>query len=127
MIDKIEYKGIWHIPENPENVVEGTLFFNPDGDAILDLIGAFTDFPSSLQNQKIVLGFTTKGKKITLLDCFENSRSMSFPGINTTSYLVSFIFEGAHFSPYDYILNNLALDFWSLLGMDWVDSKQFGI
>jgi hypothetical protein len=23
--------------------------------------------------------------------------------------------------------DNLALDFWSLPGMDWVDSKQFGI
>jgi len=106
MIDKIEYKGIWHIPENPENEVEGTLFFNPDGDAILDLIGAFTDFPSSIQNQKIILGFTTKGKKITLLDCFENSRSMSFPGINTTSYLVSFIFEGAHFASVEEIKFN---------------------
>ena len=34
--------------------------------------------------------------------------------------------EGYGWLPY-YILNNLALDFWSLLGMDWVDSKQFGI
>jgi C1A family cysteine protease len=29
--------------------------------------------------------------------------------------------------PYDYVLNRLALDFWSLLSMEWVDSKQFGI
>lgn len=35
--------------------------------------------------------------------------------------------KGYRWMPYDYILNNLALDFWSLLGMDWVDSKQFGI
>jgi C1A family cysteine protease len=35
--------------------------------------------------------------------------------------------KGYGWMPYDYILNNLALDFWSLLGMDWVDSKQFGI
>jgi C1A family cysteine protease len=34
--------------------------------------------------------------------------------------------KGYGWMPYDYILNNLALDFWSLLGMDWVDSKQFG-
>jgi C1A family cysteine protease len=29
--------------------------------------------------------------------------------------------------PYDYVLNNLATDFWSLLGMGWIDSGQFGV
>jgi C1A family cysteine protease len=29
--------------------------------------------------------------------------------------------------PYDYVLNKLALDFWSLLGMEWVDTNQFGV
>lgn len=29
--------------------------------------------------------------------------------------------------PYDYVLNHLAEDFWSLLRMDWVDTKQFGL
>lgn len=28
--------------------------------------------------------------------------------------------------PYDYILNRLALDFWSLIEMKWVDSGEFG-
>jgi C1A family cysteine protease len=35
--------------------------------------------------------------------------------------------KGYGWMPYDYVLNNLALDFWSLLGMDWIDSNQFGI
>ncbi len=29
--------------------------------------------------------------------------------------------------PYDYVVNKLALDFWSLLAMEWVDTKKFGI
>ena len=29
-------------------------------------------------------------------------------------------------SIYDYVLNKLASDFWSLLGMEWVDSGEFG-
>ncbi len=29
--------------------------------------------------------------------------------------------------PYDYILNGLALDFWSLLSLGWVDTQKFGI
>jgi len=34
--------------------------------------------------------------------------------------------KGYGWMPYDYVLDNLALDFWSLLGMGWIDSGQFG-
>lgn len=34
--------------------------------------------------------------------------------------------KGYGWLPYDYILNKLASDFWSLLGMEWIDSGQFG-
>jgi len=29
--------------------------------------------------------------------------------------------------PYEYILKGLALDFWSLLSMEWIETKQFGV
>lgn len=29
--------------------------------------------------------------------------------------------------PYDYVTNRLAIDFWSLLKLDWVETKQFGL
>lgn len=35
--------------------------------------------------------------------------------------------QGYGWLPYDYVTNKLALDFWSLIKMEWVDSKQFGI
>ena len=35
--------------------------------------------------------------------------------------------QGYGWLPYDYISNNLAQDFWSLLSMEWVDTKQFGL
>jgi C1A family cysteine protease len=35
--------------------------------------------------------------------------------------------QGYGWLPYDYVLNKLASDFWSLVSMDWVDTKQFGI
>jgi C1A family cysteine protease len=34
--------------------------------------------------------------------------------------------KGYGWLPYDYVLNKLASDFWSLLGMGWVDSGMFG-
>jgi C1A family cysteine protease len=35
--------------------------------------------------------------------------------------------KGYGWLPYDYVVNKLALDFWSLLSMEWVDTNQFGI
>ena len=35
--------------------------------------------------------------------------------------------SGYGWLPYDYVLNKLALDFWSLLGMEWVETKKFGL
>ena len=35
--------------------------------------------------------------------------------------------QGYGWLPYDYVVNKLALDFWSLLSMNWVDTRQFGI
>lgn len=35
--------------------------------------------------------------------------------------------NGYGWLPYDYVLNKLAFDFWSLLSMEWVDSKQFQV
>ena len=35
--------------------------------------------------------------------------------------------KGYGWLPYEYVLNNLALDFWSLMSMEWVDSGEFGV
>ena len=35
--------------------------------------------------------------------------------------------EGYGWIPYDYVVNKLALDFWSLLSMTWVGTKKFGL
>jgi C1A family cysteine protease len=35
--------------------------------------------------------------------------------------------HGYGWLPYQYVLNGYALDFWSMLSMEWVDTKQFGL
>ena len=35
--------------------------------------------------------------------------------------------DGYGWLPYDYVLNGLALDFWSLLDMKWIDTGHFGL
>jgi C1A family cysteine protease len=34
--------------------------------------------------------------------------------------------RGYGWLPYNYVVDKLAMDFWSLLSMDWIDTKQFG-
>jgi C1A family cysteine protease len=35
--------------------------------------------------------------------------------------------DGYGWLPYDYVLNSLAVDWWSVIKSDWVDTKQFGL
>ena len=35
--------------------------------------------------------------------------------------------KGYGYLPYEYVLNRIALDFWSLLTMEWVNTKEFGL
>jgi C1A family cysteine protease len=42
------------------------------------------------------------------------------------SWGVGFGDAGYGWIPYDYVLNNIAMDFWSLLDMRWIDSGKFG-
>jgi len=35
--------------------------------------------------------------------------------------------NGYGWLPYDYILNDLASDFWSLISLNWIDTNQFGL
>ncbi|MBP2649224.1 MAG: papain family cysteine protease [Firmicutes bacterium] len=35
--------------------------------------------------------------------------------------------NGYGWLPYEYVLNKLASDFWSLISMEWIDTQQFGI
>ena len=35
--------------------------------------------------------------------------------------------DGYGWLPYEYINNGLALDFWSLLDMKWIDTGHFGL
>ena len=35
--------------------------------------------------------------------------------------------DGYGWLPYDYVLNGLALDFWSIIDMRWIDTGNFGL
>jgi hypothetical protein len=102
MIQKLEYRGIWFLPENEENELEhitGTLTFDLDKGPDLELLGSLdsNDYSNMNHNPLLILGLTSTGDKITLLRSYEYSRTRSFPGMETCKYQPLYILIGKHF------------------------------
>jgi len=127
MMKKFEYKGIWWLPDKPEEQIPGTLRFTPDEGAVLDLIGSFKDIKdmNKILEPEIILGVSSNGKNITLHKCFETKSSFSFPGFQTSSFYANLVFIGAHFQKLENIkfkslfVHYLHLDEWvNISGFD---------
>jgi len=68
MIEGFEYKGIWWLPDKPEEQVSGTLRFTLDEGTISTLIGPFKDTKdmNKTLEPETILGVSSDGKNITL-------------------------------------------------------------
>ncbi len=113
-MEKFEEKGIWWLPEKPDEKVAGTLNFDPRGRSTLDLIGAFRDWKeiNELSKNSIILGVTHRGKNVTLYRCFETATHASMPGFVSSSYLIDTIFVGHHFEKVsDIVFKNISINY----------------
>lgn len=88
MIEEFEHHGKWWLPNKPQGEIAGTLKFDPAKGSTLELIGSFNPNISNLTDYSspaIILGISTKGKQITLQNCFETSRNLNIPGMISLS------------------------------------------
>lgn len=93
---KLEYKGYWWLPSDPDKKVAGVLTYYPNEKIVLELLGCFGEYSLAILTGKdeedIIYGKTAESKEITLIN---NIRSLSlnfsadFPIVRyTCNYMV---------------------------------------
>lgn len=102
-MEDIEFEGLWWLPETPEARVPGTLRFSPDFGVSLDLLGSLKDqgdhvatVQRELTHPGVVLGLSSKGKPVTLWECWERRKTVNLAGFTKTSFHADFVVVGAH-------------------------------
>lgn len=91
---KLEYKGYWYLPTEPDGRVAGVLTYYPNEKIILELMGCFGEFSWSLltkrEEEPVIFGRTAEGKDITLINSIRSLKINSgadFPLVRYTSIL----------------------------------------
>jgi hypothetical protein len=107
MIEKIECKGVWFLPENPKQEVAGILYFIPNETIRLELIGSLSEKihdPFGKSNDlQVIHGIVKTEKsisKITLFDCYASGGTSQYYIQNIelclTNYNCSYVLFGKH-------------------------------
>jgi hypothetical protein len=104
LLESVEYKGVWWISGSEERL-SGVLKYTPEQGVRLTLFGMLKSnerhFLGSVEvRHEVILGITSVGKSITLVDCLEDDYTLSagVEGAPTDStYRVRLAFIGEHF------------------------------
>ena len=75
--EQLEHTGTWWDPEKPDEKWDGTLRFDSANGAILAVVDHSY---RQLGDYEAILGQTTSGRRVTLLNCFDQSTAGSVPG-----------------------------------------------
>lgn len=129
MIEEFEYKGIWWLPEKPQEQFLGTLRFTCNEGAILNLIGSFKEITTAYHKAlapEIILGISSDGKNIALHEGFETKCELDFSGVPTSSLCINRVFIGAYFQkPEDIKFKSLSVHYLYL--DEWCNISGFDI
>lgn len=127
MINNFQLNGKWWLPSNQKEQIPGNLFFNQFEGPILDLQGSF-DFDISLMKDGtpfyfVVLGKSSEGREITLLNCGLSEQTLYSGGSTTTKYKIDTVFIGNHlYKKEDTIFNEVVINYSFL--EEWINSNS---
>ncbi len=96
-----EYFGWWWLPSDEDSKVSGKLTFSQQDGILLDLIGSFSkEFDFGAETPKrypIILGRTTKGQAVTLVNTTVKRQHFNTSGFTVQLIRVNYVLLGAHF------------------------------
>ena len=128
-------KGHWWLPDSPEIEVPGEFRFSQDEGGKLELQGDLHVLqdgqfhPPIIKNEPLILGISSKGREVSLLNCDQTKGKVSFGeyiGSPETDYRVNYALVGVHVpSPEAAKFKQLKVRFTYL--EDWLDQNLFVI
>ena len=102
---KLEYKGYWYLPSNPDNKVAGVLMYFPNEKIVLELIGCFEEYTLEIlkkgEEEDIIYGRTEDGKDITLLNTIRSLKLNTRAEFPIVRYTCDFMVIGTHVNGLD--------------------------
>lgn len=103
--EKIEFKGYWYLPSNPDNAIAGVVTYFPNEKIGLELFGCFDNSITGLffsgNEEPIIYGKTSDAKEISLVNCSQYSSlnfSADFPIVQ---YNCDYMIIGKHINGLD--------------------------
>ena len=97
---KLEYKGYWWLPSDPDNKVAGVLTYYPNEKIVLELLGCFGEYSLAIltckDQEDIIYGKTAEGQVITLINNIRSLKlnfSADFPIVK---YTCNYMLIGLH-------------------------------
>lgn len=107
------WKGFFHLPQSPKNELPGILTFSQGKGVQLDLFGQFDAYLAvGSREARIVLGVTANGKRVTLVNAYEQSRSLHVPGFPESSFGAIYLFVGGHYeSPDKLVFHSCSIEY----------------
>lgn len=94
MKNDIHLKGIWYLPNKADIKISGDLEYRPAKGIELVLLGNLFRIDSKEDDQEIIWGITSDGKKITLLNCSRIQWGFHSIGVETSVYDITFMLIG---------------------------------
>ena len=88
--DSFTERGLFWLPNKRDDEVPGTLTYDPEKGAVLELLGVFGELNDALakafggardDEEQVIHGVTTKGKPVSLLRAHDIHRQLPMPGI----------------------------------------------
>lgn len=105
--DKIELKGYWYLPSNPENTVAGIATYYPNEKIVLELMGDFENSQSLAElfkndkEETVIYGKTSDAKEVTLLQSFRSFQLHSDAEFPIIRYTSMYMIIGKHIKSLD--------------------------